>query len=249
MIIRDTLALLAGQAQYAARVGINPKLFDYNGVQLPLRKTPELQRIRRSCYKGSYESYELSAIRQLLRPDDVVLELGSGCGVVSAFIGKKLSNSRNLHTFEPNPRMKRSIEFIAEANNITPIIVNAGVGVEDGEMEFYIDEDFLSSSVYDRGKSTEKVVVPVIALTSLLERIRPTVLVFDIEGAERDVLCVPIPEDVRVICGEMHPHIIGDRAVTKVIKHFIDYGFDFLTDCSQGRAVAFARPARSSMAK
>ena len=84
--------------------------------------------------------------------------------------------------------------------------------------------------------------VQVIAISEVLERIRPTFIVFDIEGAERDVLTVPLPREVRVLCGELHPKIIGDHTVSDVVRSIINSGFDILIDRSEGQAVAFSRP-------
>jgi FkbM family methyltransferase len=240
--IEDVFFYLWSQTKYAACVAFNPKMYTYQGIRIPLRATPELQRLRRNIYRGQHERKEMETIRHLLRSDDIVLELGAGAGIISAFIAQRLSDSRNLHTLEPNPQLLNTIDSIAAANGVTPNVLNAAVGTQDGKQAFFFAENFLASSAYDRGQNAKKTMVQVMAMSALLERIRPTFIVFDIEGAEQDVLTVPIPPEVRVLCGELHPHIIGNHAASDVIRSIIDSGFVFLADQSQGRAVAFVRP-------
>ncbi len=240
--IQDLAAYLSCAAQYAAKVTFNPAMYVYEGVRLPLRATPELQRHRRHIYKGLYEREEMDTIRHLLRPDDIVLELGAGCGIISTFIAQRLSDSRNLHAFEANPQLLKTIDAVTAANNVQPNVVNAAVGAREGEEEFFFDEDCLSSSAYDRGRNTKKATVRVLAFTEMLKSIRPTFIFFDVEGAERDILTVPFPPEVRVLCGELHPQIIGDHAASDLIRSILACGFDYLIDRSEGRAVAFARP-------
>jgi FkbM family methyltransferase len=239
---QDLFANLTCATRYAANVIFNPAIYIYEGIRLPLRATPELQRHRRHIYKGLYERQEMETIRHLLRPDDIVLELGTGCGIISTFIAQRLSDSRRLHTFEANPRLLKTIDAVTSANAVSPNVVNAAVGLRDGEAEFFFDEDFLASAAYDLGRNTTKARVQVVGFSEALARIRPTFIVFDIEGAERDVLSVPLPQEVRVLCGELHPQIIGDDATSDLISNIISSGFNYLIDRSAGRAVAFARP-------
>lgn len=240
-IARDTVAVLGEKARYARLVISNPKYYDFNGVRLPLHATAELQRIRRAVYRGDYESPEIAAVKALIRPDDIVLELGAGCGVVSAFIAKSLADSGNLHAFEANPALVESIQAVAAANRVAPNVVNAAVGREDGETNIYLDQDFLSSSLIDRGRGARQAQIRMTSFAGLLARLRPTVVVFDVEGAEQQMFDTPLPKYVRVLCGELHAHIMGDHGVSNVIRAIMNQGFDLVTEHSRGRGFAFMR--------
>jgi FkbM family methyltransferase len=247
MHARDTFMYLREELRYKLLVLSNPEMYSYHGIEIPLRATSQLQSIRRSIYRGDYEFPEIQALSGLIKPDDVVLELGSGCGIVSAIIAKKLSDSRMLHTVEANPQLIPSIKEIARLNKLEFNVVNAAVGTSDGEIEFFFDEHFFSSSIYDRGRSARKMKVPVVSLSELVERIQPTVIVFDVEGAEHEVLSGRISDSVRVLCGELHPHIIGDQKVTNIIRNIIGQGFDLHLDYSVARSVAFSRTREASI--
>ena len=59
-----------------------PRVIRHVGVRLALdRQIPP--EIREFLYSGEYERGEIKALRRLLRPDDVVMELGTGIGFVS----------------------------------------------------------------------------------------------------------------------------------------------------------------------
>jgi FkbM family methyltransferase len=232
-------------ARYSSLVVRNPATYSFEGIQMPLRATPELQRVRRSIYEGDYERDEIEAVKHLICANDIVLELGSGCGVVSAFIAQRLSTSSNLHTYEANPKLIASIESIASANGLKPNVTNAAVGLIDGEQEFFFDDEFVSSSFYDLGRQTSvKSKVKVIAIERLLKRIKPTFIFFDIEGAEQHILNVPMPDHVRALCGELHPNIIGDNAVSLIVESLIAQGFYLILDHCKGRTLAFVRPTK-----
>jgi FkbM family methyltransferase len=144
----------------------------------------------------------METIRHLIRPDDIVLELGSGLGIVSAFIAQRLSGSRNLHTFEANPELLGPIKSVFEANDVKPNLHNIAVGQEDGCREFFFNVNDLSSSVHRREGAATSDLVAMASMSRLLREIRPTFVVFDVEGAEAEIFKAEIPPEVRVLCGE-----------------------------------------------
>ena len=248
-MLREIFDFLAERMRHAVLVILNPRLYIYHGISVPLRATPELQKSRRSIYDGEYERAEIEAIRALIRPDDVVLELGTGCGIVASFIASQLADSRNLHTFEANPHLFDSIRAVAAANGFKFHATKGAVGAQAGEAEFYFDSNFLSSSLYNRHRISTPTKVEVLAMADLIASIRPTFIVFDIEGAEAEVMTGPIAREVRVLCGELHPPIIGNDGVSAVIQNILSQGFNLLVDQSQGRVLAFSRPETSGLSE
>lgn len=241
MVVQEALREFARLARYGWCVLSNPRAYAYHGVILPLRATPDLQRTRRRIYRGVYEAPEIAALTALIEPDDRVLELGGGCGIVSAVIAARLSDSRNLCVLEANPRLMPSIRAVAAANSLRHEVVEAAVGETEGEGDFYFDDNFLKSSALDRGRDLEAVKVRFVALASLLARRKPTVLFADVEGAELRLLQAPLPSCVRLVCLELHPHVIGDAGVSDICRRLLDQGFDLLVDHCLGRTFTFRR--------
>jgi cyclopropane fatty-acyl-phospholipid synthase-like methyltransferase len=50
------------------------------------------RRVEQALSKGSYEQEELRLIGAVLSPDDVVLEVGAGLGLVSTFCARRIQS-------------------------------------------------------------------------------------------------------------------------------------------------------------
>jgi FkbM family methyltransferase len=243
MFIHDAIKDLRRHLRYGWLVSTRPKAYVYNGLQIPLAATQDLKRARKLIFRGLYEREEIAAIETLVRADDVVLELGGGCGIVSSFVAKRLINSQNLHVIEANGRLIESIKSVASANSIDFEVCHLAVSSECREGEFYVSDDFLSSSVIDRGSGAVSQAVKFVALRDLIRTYSPTLLIVDVEGAEQDLFDEPLPHHVRALCIEIHPHIIGDAAASTVVRNIMNQGFEILIDSSTNRTFSFQRLA------
>jgi FkbM family methyltransferase len=227
----------AGLAKYTWLRITNPGSVRYFGVDVPFEG--QAGRYRRRIYRGVHERPEILAVQALLRPDDVVLEIGAGIGVVSAVIASRLDGP-NLHAFEANPALIPVIEATLARNGLTAHVQQAAIGLEDGEAEFYIADNTDSSSLVDRGLGAATR-VRVAALGRVLRETGANFVVMDVEGAERELLAPPLPPQVRAVCVETHPHVIGDEAVSAVIASLLGQGFVLRLDQSGRRVLAFER--------
>jgi FkbM family methyltransferase len=230
---------------FKVRTLLPGEIYTYESVRVPVYATPELRSIWPSLIAKTYESSELCALRALLRSDDIVVEFGAGCGVVSAFIAGRLSASGNLHCYEANASLRSSFEAVSAANGVAPQLVNAAVGSADGVTTFYISQStFQSSSTVDRGRNV-RVDVPQLAIGRILDEVRPTFIMMDVEGGEKDFTETQFPSHIRAICGEFHPHIIGDESVSAIVENLLGQGFRLLLDQSSDRVLAFQRDMTS----
>jgi FkbM family methyltransferase len=242
-LIADTLRDVRKRFEYGWNVLRRPPTYRYFGVTLPLSATPDLERIRKRVYLATYERYEIEAVTRLVQPDDVVAEFGAGCGVVSGIICQRLSDSSNMHVFEANQQLRASIEAVAVTNGFRLNVTTAAVGPRAGKANFYFGNSFMASSLIQRPHYCASQLVDVVCFYDVITRLKPTLIVMDIEGAERDVLTGSIPDCVRAISLELHPHVIGDDDSSKIIHNLFDQGFNILLNYSHERICAFARGA------
>jgi FkbM family methyltransferase len=219
----------------------NPKTIAYHGISIPMHATSYISRVRKALYRGDYEAPEIAMIRTVIRPDDIVLEIGAGIGVVSSIIATQLASPSNLWSYEANPALIDSIYAISEENSLDFHVINSAISLEDGEEKFYFDSHFESSSLLNRQRGAHETKVQTASFSRILAELKPSVIVMDVEGAEERLLAMPMPNSVRTICGEAHPHIIGDRAVSRLMANLIDQGFDYKMDLSYGRGFTFSR--------
>ena len=74
-----------------------------------------------------------------------------------------------------------------------------------------------------------------------IQRVKPTFLICDIEGGEQDLLEYISLDGVKKLCIELHPHVIGNEATSKIFQNLLEQGFycDFLL--SSGKVFFFER--------
>jgi len=222
-------------------VALGIKTVPFRGLKIPIKSYPQLWKVRKSLLQGRYEQPEVELLGSSIRPDDIVLELGAGAGVVSAIIGKKLGPKGRLYSYEANPALKACIEAISQMNGLSNEVRIAAVGLTECDVEFFFDDAFVSSSKIQRVSDRKATVVGQKSIVDLYEEVRPTVLVMDVEGAEVEILTAMIPNSVRAVYAEFHPHILGDEAITKMLNDLFAQGFSLVLDKTSGRVVALER--------
>jgi len=200
--------------------------------------------VRKALYKETYELNERQLVRTALRPGDRVLELGSGIGVVSLLCAR-IVGPDNLLCYEANPRMAEIIASNFVVNGLEPKLINRAVSLRGGDVEFFRNENIVSSSL-SSARGGEATNVPSDALNEVIERFRPTALVLDIEGAEVDLLTHADLSGIEKIIMEVHPKVVGTQATRKLLDHLEAVGFAVIADGNNGEVVFFSKPAPTS---
>jgi 2-polyprenyl-3-methyl-5-hydroxy-6-metoxy-1,4-benzoquinol methylase len=116
-----------------------PKELPYHGAVVPVAATPQLQSLTRRIIRGLHESFEIEAVKALLRPSDVVLEVGAGTGVLSAIMAKL---GAEVHAFEPNRTLLSSAQAVFLATGVEVDYRSVAVGVEVGHARFFVWTSF-----------------------------------------------------------------------------------------------------------
>jgi FkbM family methyltransferase len=228
---------LSQETSYILGYLLSPSIISIDGVRLRATQTLVTTPVRLSMYSRNYERAERQIVGSYLAPDDVVLEIGAGIGFISAFCAKRIGSNR-VHAFEANPALEPAIRDTYRLNAVSPTLTIACVGREEGRRRFYVQEHFVGSSVIEQDSPGQAVNVTQVDLGRLLEEVKPTFLIVDIEGFEAELLNNVQLEGVRKICVELHPGIIGDAACSRLVAELIDQGFALDID-SVFRSVAY----------
>jgi FkbM family methyltransferase len=195
-----------------------------------------------------YELPERMLLMQALEDDDVVLELGTGIGVVSAICARRLGSER-VSTFEANPGLIPLCRETFRLNGVAPKLENSMLGNTEGFEQFYLERDFWSSSTVRRSPDATPVKVPMKLLSSALREIRPSFLIVDIEGGEAEIFkSVNLPGVTKVLV-ELHPHVIGDDAVARIRVAFRDAGYAPAQEMANGTQVYYRRQGANDPAR
>lgn len=232
--------------RYQFRKVVRPTRITNNGVTIelgPIART----RYARAIYRDVHEWTERAIVAETLAEDDVVLELGSGLGLVTILCAKRLGSDR-VHTFEANPQLERLLRRNFALNGVSPSLHMQMVCLDAGPQEFHVSDKFVVSSRYasDDGQASTTTLLPATSLLEVLRRLRPTFLIADIEGGELDLADERVDlSSVQKICVEVHPHITGDDGVSRLLAALLTKGFHLSLSRSSGCVLFFARAAEA----
>ena len=197
--------------------------------------------VLRALRRGDYEQDECMVVQTTLRPDDRVLEVGAGIGVVTALCCR-IAGDGNVTVYEANPGLASRLKHTCASNGFAPKINMRPVAAESGPIAFRVGDNFLSSSLVDRPNLTREIVTEADSFTAVLAEVQPTFLVMDVEGAETSILAST--DDfgmVRAICLEIHPHVTGQDRIEDMMAHLARCGFALRQDLSRKQTVFLER--------
>lgn len=214
------------------------------GLRFPVESTPLTAKRRAALRDGFYEHKEFNALRALCQPEDMVLELGGGIGFLSAAMLLKFG-VRGVHVVEANPALIPVIKAVHKDNGVSGATIENAVAMARAgpDVAFHLRGDFVASSTDPGagGKIVRTETVPRCVLGEMLDRIKPTLLACDIEGAEGELFDGANLSGLRAAVVELHPKIIGQVGIAAVFEAMHGNGLVYSSQLSQGKVVVFHR--------
>ena len=220
-------------------------VIDADGILFPRDPRFISDRLAKRLERGTYEQREATAVRQVLRRGDRVLELGGGIGYISSLIARSRPPAE-YHVYEGNPQLVPYIRRVHMLNGLNGITVhNTLLSTKSkATKQFYLRENFLASSMdqsSDPDTIIDKVRVPQRPIAEVIEELQPDFLVCDIEGAEVDLLPCADLSCLRAAVVELHPQWTGQDGVQTVFDAFNKAGLTYFARSSQGKVVTFKK--------
>jgi FkbM family methyltransferase len=219
--VRRPLGALAGRFRDKVVRLVQGLIFDLRGgrfhvdgceIDVPKNLT---SRAYRSCFlTGEYEAEECTLVREFVRPEDTVLELGACIGVVSCVTNKRLRDKTRHVVVEGNPRLIPTLLRNRELNACGFIIENCAASNES-EVTFFLHPIYVVGGSVQR-ETQHSVRVPGCSWRGLDRKYGPfTTLIMDVEGSELDVLedSRELIARYRLVIAELHAWAIGEEKV------------------------------------
>lgn len=196
---------------------------DLDGIAVPLggHLTPT---IRRELEAGEYEQAELAVLRDLLEPDDIVMEVGTGLGFLSAWCAQIVGSER-IFTFEANPALESAIRDLYALNNVSPNLEMSMLAASAGHAKFYPRREFWASSAIAGNESVGSITVPTRAFGEVRAKIGPNLLIVDIEGGELELMRHVRLDGIERVLIELHPEVIGEEGCETVAVTLAEAGY------------------------
>lgn len=219
---RRSLRKLSNWLIYHYRIRTRP-IVSIEGVRIRVGRHMS-RRVEQAISKGGYERDELRLIGMVLSPSDVVLEIGAGLGVVSAYCAKRLGSSR-VFAFEANPDLEPRIRETYALNGVEPTLEMCAIRATAGRVTLYRTKHVFSSSIVKRSAEAIPIEVPGKALSYVVEKFRPTLLIVDVEGAEDELFDRAQLPGVTKIMLELHERVVGEAKARRVRGALTALGF------------------------
>lgn len=216
-----------------------------NGVALSVPDEMLNDRIAKKLASGGYEAHEAHAALMRMKPGHRVLELGSGLGYIAS-ICAGVTGPENVTTVEANPAMLPVIRDNLDRNGFQAVTLLHGAvtGQSDGGDQIAFDpkKAFWAGRIADEDADPDKVVsVPLLPLASLLQKMRPHIVIMDVEGAEQHLFDAPWPSHVRGVMMELHPNQYPDTVIKRIVDCMSGSGLTYDPGPSRGRILCFRR--------
>ncbi|WP_353618749.1 FkbM family methyltransferase [Tropicibacter sp. R16_0] len=217
------------------------------GVKVPMTRFLHEKRIER-IKAARYEGQEIEGSLHVVTPDDTVLEIGAGIGLVGAVIAHN-GKPKAIHSFEANPELIDAINELYALNDLqdrisvtNQVLISAQDRPET--LQFHIRTSYLGSSLLNPGNRPSNVVdVPTASFSEVCDQIQPTVLVMDIEGGELELLRHADLSCFRAIVLEFHPEAYDVEGMRECKSILTDAGFERVSDKSTRTVWTCVRPA------
>ncbi len=217
--------------------------FDLDEVVFEVPSEALNDQLRDRMKAGFFERRERKFVKDLLRPGDRFLDLGAGIGLVST-LAARIVGPENVISVEANPALLRSIRRNIRLNAAQGTrVIHGAVVAEDfrgDTVELALGGAFWSSSIILKPKANARVQVPAKKLSRLVAAHRVNAVTMDVEGAEADILAAPVPEAVRMMVIEFHPHIYGAARHEDLLAGLKAQGFR-LVDGYENEVAAYRR--------
>lgn len=206
----------------AVRRLVRPATITLDGIVVCTDPSRISRQVRNGLFKETYEEPERLLVRRMLQRGDRVLEVGGGIGLVSLTCAR-ICGAGNVLTYEANPAMESVIRHNFSLNGLEPTLRNKLVTRDGRDLTFYLNDNIMSSSCFDRNMGTPKT-MPSDALDAVLAEWKPTALVMDVEGAEVEMLTASQLPGIRKVILEIHPHIVGEEPTQAMLDHLRQVG-------------------------
>ena len=199
------------------------------------------ERLARDIYfNGVYEPVTAAVIAHLLQPGDVFFDVGANQGQFSLLAAQRVGKSGAVHSFEPNPAVRRLLIHSVNLNGFANVNVQDAACV-DKAGSFVLQLEMSASNAYGGAKAVERTsgsdgqTVRGISLDQYVAENgidRIDLMKMDIEGGEAGALVgmagMLKRRVVKNLIVEFHPKLGlpgGHEGVRKIAANIVDAGY------------------------
>jgi FkbM family methyltransferase len=181
---------------------------------------------------AAFEPEVLAALRQLIEPGAVVLDIGANVGYFTAYMSRLVGDSGVVHAFEPEPRNFSLLNRNIAANGLANVVVHQMALGDREETGVLHISDFSGGMhrLYESICCGENVVeVPIRRLDSMFRPGQVAVIKIDVEGFEPFVLSggknLIDGQDIKIVSEYCPPAMLeAGASPAQFLNHLTQWG-------------------------
>jgi FkbM family methyltransferase len=188
--------------------------FHADGCSFVIPRDVTTRLYRATFLTNNYEQDERSLIREYIKPEDHVVELGGCLGIVSCVTNRLLADKGRHVVVEANPFCIPALYRNRKLNRAGFLIEHCAVDTKP-EVTFYLHPVYIVGGTVQRANDNP-VRLPAKSLRQIEQERGPfTALIIDIEGSELDVFrdSMELLKRYRAVIVEFHDFAIGGSGV------------------------------------
>lgn len=209
-----------------------PSIVKIKGILLSVPENAT-KKLEYALYYGYYEDKELKTVVSKIEPQDTVMELGTGLGLLSTFCAKKIGSDK-VFTYEANPQLEPIIQQNYALNEVNPQLEICMLGFQLGKEKFYLSDNLWDSSKIQYSENLQAIQVNVRSFNDEIKKINPSFLIMDIEGGEYELCQYADFYNVKKLAMELHEDLIGTEKAKFVKAKLRESGFHLNKQFSYG---------------
>lgn len=213
-----------------------------HGLEVPVSQNDVPSAIWSSLIDDSYRANAANLVVKAVEPNDRVLELGTGLGIISSLLAA--ADGVQVWSFEANPEVATLAEKVIHANNRNNVVVAPGLPMPgpSREISYYVRaEPWMSSFAAEHGAYVEVHSFASIDVNDLIQRHNINFIVMNIGGAELEFVTHAHLKNIERIFLELHDHLYGLDGIKKITDELMDKGFVYNPRLSDGTGVTYSR--------
>ena len=137
--------------------------------------------------RGNYEPEKTNAILNIVKPNDIALDVGAHIGYFSMLISKIAGSNGHVYSFEPRPLNYKMLSTNIEVNNCSNVtVIKSAIGSFTGKVNFDATTGTGTGHISKDGNIS--VDITTIDEFCSSKNIQPSFIKIDIEGGEVEAL-------------------------------------------------------------
>jgi FkbM family methyltransferase len=139
---------------------------------------------------GAYDLTTTQFLKQILRADDVFLDIGANCGAIT-LVAASIIQTGKIYAFEPGPIIRSRLQANLDLNpNLKDIVqvVPLGLGQQRCQLSYFEDQTYRGNGgLFQNNQGATVEVLPLDEWVTLENLTKVDVIKLDVEGMEYEV--------------------------------------------------------------